>query len=188
MDIIIRSDTHWRLNPPKRPAHIGLVLITAYQETDCWIVIGTFQQFINSIDIIIELPGILRLKWLDLQFYDNIRSESDVVEKHINSTGMIAYNKFFLSAYKRETSTKFKKKPCNILFESRLKLFFFIIDRNSYKPEVIVVFCDFLRHATLSLRQILLEIADSLTVRSIKIGFQRIIQCLTTPSTQYTFL
>lgn len=95
-----------------------------------------------------------------------------MVEQHINPAGTVAYNKFFLSAYKRKTSAEFKKKPGDILFKSCLKLLFSIIDRDRYKPKVIVVFSDFLRHTALRLWQIFPEVADRFAVGFIQIGLQ----------------
>lgn len=87
-----------------------------------------------------------------------------MVEQHIDPANTVAYNKFFLSAYKCKTSAEFKKKPSDILFKSCLEVLFPVINRDRYKPKVIVVFCDFLCHAALSLRQIFGEIAYSLTL------------------------
>lgn len=131
------------------PTHIGLVLIATYQKSDCRIVIRAFQQLVNSIYIVIQFPGILRVKRLGLQFHDYIGFQSNMIEQHVNPASTIAYYKFLLPAYKCKTGAEFKKKPGDILFKCSFKLFFLIIDRNRYKSEVIVVFSDFLRHTTL---------------------------------------
>gem|GEM_PF-2280356 len=62
--IIIRRHSHRSMDSSECPPHICFVFITAYQQPYCWIVIRTFQQFINCADIIIQLAGILRFNCL----------------------------------------------------------------------------------------------------------------------------
>lgn len=93
-----------------------------------------------------------------------------MIEQHVNPTGTVAYDKFFLPANKSKTSAKFKKKACDILFKSCLKLLFFIIYRNGYKPKVIVIFSNFLRHTTLCLRQIFRKVADCFAAGFIQVS------------------
>lgn len=61
MDIIIRGYAHRCLHTLESPSDICFILITAYQQTYCRIVIRPLQQFVNGIDIIIELSGIFRV-------------------------------------------------------------------------------------------------------------------------------
>lgn len=167
MDIIIRSYAHRCLHTLESPPDICFILITAYQQTYCRIVIRSLQQFVNGIDIIIEFSGIFRSKRFRLKLNNNVGFQSDVIKQHINPAGMVAHDQFFLPPHKRETGTEFKKKPRDVLFQRSLKLFLLIIDWNCYKPEVIVVLCDFLRHTALGLRQIFRKIAYCPSMRLI---------------------
>ncbi len=90
-----------------------------------------------------------------------------MIKQQIYPSGTVANDKFFLPSYKRKTGAEFKQEAGNILFQSRLKLFFPVIDRNGYKSEVIIIFRYFLSHAALSLRQIFREIAYCLSMRFI---------------------
>ena len=90
-----------------------------------------------------------------------------MIKQHVYSARSITDNKLFLSAYKCKTGTKLKKKSGNILLKRSLQLFFLIIDRNRYKPEIIIIFRDFLCHSALRLRKIFGKITDSFTLRFI---------------------
>lgn len=105
-----------------------------------------------------------------------------MVEKHVNPASAITDHKFFLSSDKSKSGTKLKQETGYILFKGSLKLFFLIVDRNSDKSKIIIIFCYFLRHTTLSFRKIFSKITDSPSVRHIQIRFERIIKSLPAPA------
>ena len=95
-----------------------------------------------------------------------------MIEQHIDPTDAVSYDKFFPPANKRESGAEFQEKPRNILFKSSFKLFFLIIDWDSYKSKVIIILSDFLRHTALSLRKVFTEVTDCFAARFIESGFQ----------------
>ena len=97
---------------------IGLVLVAAYQQTDGGIVIRTFYQVVDGVDIVVEFAGILGLEWCGFEFDDYVAAQMDVVEEHVQFAGSSCDDDLFLSAEICETCPEFKEKAGEVLCET----------------------------------------------------------------------